>query len=93
MTFLWNCYQEQEDHYNEFWSKLVTDLEDAIKIEKSEVVNFEAASKDILTARRENVAIQLETVYRERALDVYNKVSELCICFFCFCFFSFCDCY
>ncbi|XP_050544732.1 ATP synthase subunit b, mitochondrial [Daktulosphaira vitifoliae] len=50
-------------------------LSETIEIQKKEVWRTEA-QKYIFEAKRENVALQLETIYRERAQQVYNQVKK-----------------
>lgn len=48
-------------------------LKEMIENQKKEVWRTEA-QKYIYEAKRENIAIQLETIYRENALQVFNQV-------------------
>ncbi|XP_025408658.1 ATP synthase subunit b, mitochondrial [Sipha flava] len=50
-------------------------LKEIIEKQKKEIWRTEA-QKHIMQAKRENISIQLETIYRERALQVYNQVKR-----------------
>ncbi|VVC25527.1 ATP synthase, F0 complex, subunit B/MI25 [Cinara cedri] len=50
-------------------------LKETIESQKKEVWRTEA-QKHIFQAKRENIAIQLEAVYRENAIQVYNQVKK-----------------
>lgn len=51
-------------------------LKETIEHQNKELWRTEA-QKHIVQAKRENIAIQLETIYRERALQAYNQVLYL----------------
>ncbi|XP_026822147.1 ATP synthase subunit b, mitochondrial-like [Rhopalosiphum maidis] len=50
-------------------------LKENIENQKTETWRTEA-QQHVIQAKRENVAIQLEAIYRERALQVYNQVKR-----------------
>lgn len=48
-------------------------LRETIKHQKTEIWRT-GAQKHLIQSKRENVAIQLETIHRERTLQAYNQV-------------------
>ena len=51
----------------------MTAYSDAIDAEKKEQWRAEG-QKDLIAAKKENVAVQLEAAYRERLMQAYNEV-------------------
>lgn len=68
-----DCIQEYEATCNSTRTNEVNALKELIENQKKEIWRTEA-QKHIIQAKRENISIQLETIYRERALQVYNQV-------------------
>lgn len=65
--------QEYEADCNASRQSELNSLAETIENQKKEVWRTEA-QKEIILAKRENVALQLEAIYRERAVQVYNQV-------------------
>jgi F-type H+-transporting ATPase subunit b len=53
----------------------VDSLKEVVKNQTTEVWRTEA-QKHLIQAKRENIGLQLETIYRERALRAYNQVKR-----------------
>lgn len=68
--------QAYEAEYNFGRKSELEALKETIEYQKKELWRTEA-QKHIVQAKRENVAIQLEAIYRERALQAYNQVLYL----------------
>lgn len=65
--------QEYEASCNANRKGEIDGLTESIENQKTEIWRTEA-QKHVIQAKRENVAIQLEAIYRERALQAYNQV-------------------
>lgn len=68
-------FQRIESEWNESRVTEVKDLSDAIEGEKKEQWCAEGQLM-LVDAKKENVALQLEAAYRERAMTVYNEVKR-----------------
>lgn len=66
--------QEYEADCNSSRQSELDSLKELIEAQKKEVWRTEAQTH-IIQAKRENIAVQLETIYRERALLAYNQVK------------------
>jgi len=67
--------QEQIDSLNEGKNSQLTSFKEGIESEKKS--QFEAEGmKMLFDVKRENVALQLEAVYRERLMEVYREVKR-----------------
>lgn len=70
--------QEAEREANEGRNNELQALADSIKEE--ELAQWRADGQELLlAAKRENVLLQLEAAYRERAMQVYSEASALII--------------
>lgn len=69
----YNCIKEYEASCNSGRQSEIDSLKETVEGQKKEVWRTEA-QQHIIQAKRENISIQLDTIYRERALHVYNQV-------------------
>jgi len=75
--------QEYEASCNASRKGEIDGLTESIKDQKTELWRTEA-EQHVIQAKRENIAIQLEAIYRERTVQAYNQVlysivKEYCI--------------
>lgn len=66
-------FQRIEGEWNASRTDSIKELSDAISNEKKEQWRAEGQMM-LMEAKKENVALQLEAAYRERAMKVYNEV-------------------
>ncbi|CAH1726763.1 ATP synthase subunit b, mitochondrial [Aphis gossypii] len=74
-AFLDKEIDEYEASCNAGRKSEIDGLKETIEHQKKEIWRTEA-QKHVIQAKRENVALQLEAIYRERALQAYNQVKR-----------------